>query len=328
MKMISSKSGLAAAALAAAVSATFALEVRAQDFPAKPITVIVPFPAGGSTDITLRAIAEVAGKHLGQPVLIDNKAGGSGTVGPATMAASAKPDGYTIAQMPITVFRMPLMQQTTWDPGKDFTYIIHLTGYTFGVTTSAEGPFKTWKDVVEYAKANPGKVTYATPGAGGSPHIGMEQIAARDGIKLTQVPFKGGAETNAAVLGQHTMLQADSSGWKPLVDSGRVRLLMIWTAERSPNYPNAPTLKELGYPFVFDSPFGLAGPKGMDPKVVKILHDAFKKAIDDPQVKATLAKYDMVVNYKNTEDYVKSVNEVTEAERKVVESLGLARKTN
>jgi len=328
MKMISSKSGLAAAALAAAVSTTFALEVRAQDFPAKPITVIVPFPAGGSTDITLRAIAEVAGKHLGQPVLIDNKAGGSGTVGPATMAASAKPDGYTIAQMPITVFRMPLMQQTTWDPGKDFTYIIHLTGYTFGVTTSAEGPFKTWKDVVEYAKANPGKVTYATPGAGGSPHIGMEQIAARDGIKLTQVPFKGGAETNAAVLGQHTMLQADSSGWKPLVDSGRIRLLMIWTAERSPNYPNAPTLKELGYPFVFDSPFGLAGPKGMDPKVVKILHDAFKKAIDDPQVKATLAKYDMVVNYKNTEDYVKSVNEVTEAERKVVESLGLARKTN
>ena len=79
------------------------------------------------------------------------------------MAASAKPDGYTIAQMPITVFRMPLMQQTPWDPDKDFTYIIHLTGYTFGVTTSAEGPFKTWKDVVDYAKANPGKVTYATP---------------------------------------------------------------------------------------------------------------------------------------------------------------------
>jgi tripartite-type tricarboxylate transporter receptor subunit TctC len=330
MKIIYSKSGLAAAALAVAVSATllFALEVRAQDFPIKPITVIVPFPAGGSTDITLRAIAEVAGKHLGQPVLIDNKSGGSGTVGPATMAASAKPDGYTIAQMPITVFRMPLMQQTTWDPGKDFTYIIHLTGYTFGVTTSAEGPFKTWKDVVDYAKANPGKVTYATPGAGGSLHIGMEQITAKEGIKLTMVPFKGGAETNAAVLGQHTMLQADSTGWKPLVDAGKLRLLMLWTAERSPNYPNTPTLKELGFPFVFDSPFGLAGPKGMDPKVVKILHDAFKKAIDDPAVKATLAKYDMVVNYKNTEDYVKSVKEVTEAERKVVESLGLAKKTN
>src|SRR5262245_8568706 len=116
MKIIHRRCGFAASALAAAVSATilFAGAVRAQEFPIKPITVIVPFPAGGSTDITLRAIAEVAGKHLGQPVLIDNKAGGSGTVGPATMAVSARPDGYTIAQMPITVFRMPLMQQTTW----------------------------------------------------------------------------------------------------------------------------------------------------------------------------------------------------------------------
>jgi tripartite-type tricarboxylate transporter receptor subunit TctC len=315
-------------ALAVATTALFSAEARAQDYPTKPVTLIVPWPAGGSTDIAMRAIAESASKHLGQPITIDNKAGGGGTVGPATMAASAKPDGYTIAQLPITVFRMPLMQQTPWDPAKDFSYIIHLTGYTFGVTTSAEGPFKTWKDVVDYAKANPGKVTYATPGAGTSLHIGMEQIAAKEGIKLTMVPFKGGAETNAAVLGQHTMLQADSTGWKPLVDAGKLRLLMVWTGKRSPNYPDAPTLQELGYPFVFDSPFGLAGPKGMDPKIVAKLHDAFKKAIDDPAVQATLAKYDMVVNYKNTADYVKAVQEVTDNERKVVESLGLARKTN
>ena len=150
------------------------------------------------------------------------------------MAASAKPDGYTIAQIPITVFRLPLMQEVSWDAGKDFTYIVHLTGYTFGVTTSAEGPFKKWQDVVDYAKANPGKVTYATPGAGTSLHIGMEQIAGLAGIKLTQVPFKGGAETNAAVLGQHTMLQADSTGWRPLVDAGKLRLLMVWTSARSP----------------------------------------------------------------------------------------------
>jgi tripartite-type tricarboxylate transporter receptor subunit TctC len=303
-------------------------ELRAQEFPAKPVNLIVPWPAGGSTDIVMRAMAESAAKHLGQPITIENKAGGSGTVGPATMAASARPDGYTIAQMPITVFRMPLMQQTPWDAEKDFTYIIHLTGYTFGVTASAEGPFKTWKDVVEYARANPGKVTYAVPGAGTSLHIGMEQIAAKEGIKLTMVPFKGGAETNAAVLGQHTMLQADSTGWKPLVDAGKLRLLMVWTENRSPNYPDAPTLKELGFPFVFDSPFGIAGPKGMDPKIVAKLHDAFKKALDDPSVQATLAKYDMVVNYKNSADYVKAVKEVTETERKVVDNLGLAKKTN
>lgn len=298
----------------------------AQDYPVKPITLIVPWPAGGSTDISMRSIADAASKHLGQPIIIENKGGGGGTVGPATMAAAAKPDGYTISQIPITVFRLPLMQQVSWDPAKDFSYIIHLTGYTFGITTNADSQFKTWADVVDYAKKNPGKVTYATPGAGTSLHIGMEQISALAGIKMTQVPFKGGAETNAAVLGNHTMLQADSTGWRPLVDAGKLRLLMVWTGTRSPNFPNAPTLKENGYPMVYDSPFGIAGPKGMDPKIVAKLHDAFKKAIEEPAVVATLAKFDMVSNYKNTADYVKFVDEVTNSERKVLESIGLAKK--
>ena len=311
---------LAAAAFAGVGAAA------AQDYPSKPITLIVPWPAGGSTDITMRAMAEAASKHLGQPVVVDNKAGGSGTVGPATMAATAKPDGYTIAQVPITVFRLPLMQKTTWDPLKDFTYIVHLTGYTFGVTTNAKSEFKSFKDVLDYAKANPGKVTYGTPGAGTSLHIGMEQIADKAGVKLTHVPFKGGAETNAAVLGVHTMLQADSTGWKPLVDSGDLLLLVLWTAERSKNWPEVPTLKELGFPFVFDSPFGIAGPKGMDPKIVAKLHDAFKKAVEDPAVQATLAKYDMVVNYKNTADYVKFVQEVIDGEKQAIERLGLLKK--
>src|SRR5215207_2866938 len=131
----------------------------------------------------------------------------------------------------------------------------------------------------------------------------MEQIAAKSGVKLTHVPFKGGAETNVAVLGGHTALQADSSGWKPLVEAGQLRLLMIWTATRSKNWPDAPTLKELGYPFVFDSPFGIAGPKGMDPMTVAKLQDAFRKAVEDPTVRETLAKYDMVVNYKGAEAY-------------------------
>lgn len=316
----------ALALLSAAILAAVAAPAAAQNFPTKPINLIVPWPAGGSTDIAMRAIAEAASKHLGQPIIVDNRAGGSGTVGPAQMAATAKPDGYTIAQIPITIFRLPLMQKTTWDAQKDFTYIAHLTGYTFGVTVRADSEFKTWADVVKFAKANPGKVTYATPGAGTSLHIGMEQIAAREGIKVTQVPFKGGAETNAAVLGGHTMLQVESSGWKALVDAGKLRLLMIWTAKPSANYPGVPTLQQLGYPFVFDSPFGIAGPKGMDPKIVATINDAFKKAVDDPAVQATLAKYDMVVNYKNTADYVKFVKEVIDAESKVVEMLGLKKK--
>ena len=298
----------------------------AQAYPAKPVTMVVPWPAGGSTDIVMRAISEAAAKHLGQPIVIDNKPGASGTLGPAVVAATAKPDGYTLAQIPITVMRLPLMQKVTWDARKDFTYVVHLTGYTFGITAKADGPFKTWQDVVAFAKENPGKVTYATPGTGTSLHIGMEQIAARAGIQMTHVPFKGGAETNAAVLGGHTSLQADSTGWKPLVEGGQLRLLAIWTGERSKVWPDTPTLKELGYPFVFDSPFGIAGPKGMDAEVVKKLHDAFKKALEEPAVIAMMAKYDMVPRYLDTEAYRKAVEEVISSEQAALEKIGLAKK--
>lgn len=315
-------------AVAVIMLAAISVGAHAQHYPSKPITLIVPWPAGGPTDIVLRAIAEVASKDLGQPIIVDNKAGGGGTVGPATMAAAAKPDGYTISQIPIPVLRLPLMQDVSWDPSKDFTYILNLTGYTFGVTTNSESRFKTWNDVVSFAKANPGKVTYGTPGSGTSLHIGMEQVASLAGIKLTQVPFKGTAESSAAVLGDHVMLQVDASGWKPLVEAGKLRLLMVWTEKRSPSFPDVPTLKELGYPLVIDSPWGIAGPKEMDPKVVARLHDAFKKAIENPAVVATLARYDMVVNYKNTEEYRKFVADSIASERKAVDALGLAKKAN
>ncbi len=317
---------VAAALVAAALASFVASTAFAQTYPEKPVTLIVPWPAGGSTDIAMRTIAEAAAKHLGQPIVIDNKPGASGTLGPAVMAANGKPDGYTIAQMPITVMRLPLMQKTTWDAAKDFTYIAHLTGYTFGITTKSDNQFKSWADVVAFAKANPGKVTYATPGAGTSLHIGMEQIAAKAGIQLTHVPFKGGPETNAAVLGGHTTLQADSTGWKPLVDGGQLRLLAIWTAERSKNWPDAPTLKELGYPFVFDSPFGVAGPKGMAPAVVEKLHDAFRKAIEDKSVVEAMARYDMVPRYLDTAGYRKFVAEIIDSEKAALEKIGLAKK--
>jgi tripartite-type tricarboxylate transporter receptor subunit TctC len=298
----------------------------AQTYPVKPVTMVVPWPAGGSTDIVMRAISEAAAKHLGQTIVIDNKPGASGTLGPAVLAATAKPDGYTLAQIPITVMRLPLMQKVTWDPRKDFTFILQLTGYTFGITAKADGPYQSWRDLVAFAKDNPGKVTYATPGTGTSLHIGMEQIAAKAGIQLTHVPFKGGAETNAAVLGGHTTLQADSTGWKPLVEGGQLKLLAIWTAERSKNWPQTPTLQELGYPFVFDSPFGIAGPKGMDAEVVRKVHDAFKKALEEPALIETMAKYDMVPRYLDTEGYRKAIEEVIAGEQAALEKIGLTKK--
>jgi tripartite-type tricarboxylate transporter receptor subunit TctC len=317
---------LLAAFGAAAAWATLGLPAVAQEYPTKPVTLIIPWTAGGPTDVAMRAIADSAAKHLGQPIIVENKAGGGGALGPATMAATAKSDGYTISQIPIGVYRLPLMQDATWDPLKDFTYIIHLTGYVFATFASEQSGFKTWKDVVEFAKANPGKVTYATPGAGTSLHIGMEQMAAKEGIKLTHVPFKGASEVNVAVAGGHTLLGASGTSGKPLADAGKLRYLTIWTANRVKLFPDVPTLKEAGLPFVFDSPFGLAGPKGMDPKVVARIHDAFKKALEDPHVLAAFDKFEMVPNYMNSADYTKFVQDFMVSEKKALTDIGLAKK--
>jgi tripartite-type tricarboxylate transporter receptor subunit TctC len=298
----------------------------AQEFPARPVTLVVPWPAGGPTDVAVRAVADGAQKHLGQPIVIDNKGGGGGTVGIAMMAANAKPDGYTIGQIPVTVFRLPLMQKTTWTH-EDLTYIIHLTGYVFGIYSSAAAPFKDWKELVAYAKANPGKITYGTPGAGTSLHLGVEQIAEKAGIKLTHVPFKGTAEVIAAIAGGHVMIGAGSIGAaRPLVEADKARYINIWTAEPRKAFPGVPTLVELGYDLVVESPWGIAGPKGMDAKVVAKLHDAFKKAIEDKHVLEALDKYEMKPFYKNTADYAAAVKEQVKIEQALIDRLGMGKK--
>jgi tripartite-type tricarboxylate transporter receptor subunit TctC len=320
---------LSAALVAAGLLGWLAPAASAQEagaFPTKPISLIVPFQAGVSADLLFRGIAEAASKHLGQPVIVDNKPGGSATLGPATMAGSAKPDGYTVAQIAIPVFRVPYMQKATFDPVKDFTYIILLGGYSLGAVVKADGPFKKWQDVIDFAKANPGKFTYATIGPATTNAIAMELMARQSGVQFTHIPTKGGGESIAAVLGGHIMCMVESPGWAPMVASGDFRLLMMLNGERSKKWPDAPILKELGYTYEFDSPFGLAGPKGMDPAIVKKLHDAFKKAYDDPKVAELYDKFDFTRRYMSTADYQAFVPKHAAEEKAALEKLGLAKK--
>jgi len=296
-----------------------------QGYPERPITLIVPYSAGGGTDIAMRNLADVLGKQLGTRVIVENKTGAGGTIGPASLA-NARPDGYTISQMPITVLRYPHMQKVTWDVFKDFSWIVGVTGYTFGVVVRADSPWKTWKEFIAYAKANPEKVTYGTPGLGTSLHMTMEELGLKEGIKWTHVPFKGNADTTAALMGGHITAVADSSGWGEYVQSGRFRLLVTWGAERTKRWPDVPTLKELGYNIVSNSPYGLAGPKGMDPKHVKILHDAVKKAIEDPGYQKTLERLDQENFYLSTEEYVRRVKTWYDEEKVNVERVGLSLK--
>lgn len=320
------KRGLFLMMVVSIIGGAFAVSVTAADFPTRPVTLICPFAAGTATDIFLRVLAETTGKYLGQPVVVENKPGGAGTLGPATMAATAKPDGYTIAPMLVTIFRYPHMMKVTFDPLKDFTYILNVSGYTFGVVVKGNAPWKTFNEFVAYAKANPGKVTYSHPGTGGTTHITMETFALKHGIKWIHVPTKGSSESIPAVLGGHVTAGADAPMWAPMVDSGELRLLVTWGEKRTKNWPNVPTLKELGYNVVSNSPWGLAGPKGMDPKVVKILHDAFKKGMEDPAFLKILDKYNMEPLYKNTEDYLKLVHQLAQEEKENIERLGLTKK--
>ena len=310
---------LAVATLAVSSAASWA-----QTFPVRPIKLVIAFPAGGPTDITMRQLAENASKILGQPVIIDNKPGAGGTL-PAQALQTAQPDGYTLAQMPLGVFRLPYTTKINWDPVKDINYVINVTGYAFGIVVPADSPFKTWADFVAYAKANPGKLTYGSTGTFTSPHLTTELIAQKAGIQLQHVPYKGSADLMLATVSGQLMAAADSTGFAPQVEAGKLRVLNTWGDKRLAKFPDAPTLKELGYDTVQNSPFGIGAPKGTPPEVVQKVHDAFKKAMEEPSYVAALGRYDMLPNYMSSADYTKFAQDTFGREKALIEKLGLAK---
>jgi tripartite-type tricarboxylate transporter receptor subunit TctC len=306
----------ATAALAAIVAMSLGATgaAQAQAFPVKPVTMLVPWSAGGSTDIVMRALAEATAKHLGQQVIVENRPGAGGTLGAAALV-QARPDGYTISQIPISVFRVPHMNKTPFDPMTDITFVLGVSGYTFGVVVRNDAPWRTLQEFLAFAKANPDKIAYGTPGALTSLHITMEEIAFRQGIKWTHVPYKGASDNMAALLGGHVNASADATGWGPFVDAGKARLLATWGPTRTKRWSNVPTLKELGTDIVSNSPYGLGAPKGTDPRVVKALHDAFRRGMEDPIHLSALEKYDQDLWYLSSEDYTKYARDTFEAEK-------------
>ena len=303
--------------LAAATLAVSSAAAWAQTFPVRPIKLVIAFPAGGPTDITMRQLAENASKILGQPVIIDNKPGAGGTL-PAQALQTAQPDGYTLAQMPLGVFRLPYTTKINWDPVKDINYVINVTGYAFGIVVPADSPFKTWADFVAYAKANPGKLTYGSTGTFTSPHLTTELIAQKAGIQLQHVPYKGSADLMLATVSGQLMAAADSTGFAPQVEAGKLRVLNTWGDKRLAKFPDAPTLKELGYDTVQNSPFGIGAPKGTPPEVVQKVHDAFKKAMEEPSYVAALGRYDMLPNYMSSADYTKFAQDTFGREKALI----------
>jgi tripartite-type tricarboxylate transporter receptor subunit TctC len=314
------------AAASAALLSSFGGAYAQQAFPNRPITLIVPWPAGGSTDRHLRTLADLAGRHLGQNVIVQNQPGAGGTLGPGNMALNAKPDGYTIAQFPMGMLRIPHMQKQQWHPINDFSFILGVSGYTFGFTVRADSPHKTFNDYVEAARKQPGKVDYGSTGVGTSPHLLLEEVAGNAKVQFVHVPFKGNADLQQALLGGHVMAQSDATGWDKFVDAGQMRLLVTFGDKRTKRWPTVPTAHELGYGVVSTSPYGLVGPKGMDPAVVKTLHDAFKKAMDDPKHLELLDQLNQELWYRTGEDYAQWARDQFVKDKALIERLGLAAK--
>ncbi len=316
---------LAGALIAAGMSSAYAMSEAAKAFPDKPITIVIGYTAGGSTDIPFRVLAENLSGILKKPVIIENKPGAGGVL-PAMQLHNKKPDGYTLAQTPTPVFRLPYISKIDWDPATDLTYVIGLAGYSFGLVVPADSPIKSMKEYIDYAKQNPEKLTYGTPGIMTTLHITMEAIARDAGIKLVHVPYKGNAESLKAIIGGFVMSVADTPAWAPYVENGKLRLLSTWGEKRSKKFPDAPTLKESGIDRVQLSPFGLALPKGTDPDIVKKLHDSLKLAMEKPNFREALEKYDMEPLYMSTEQYTEFAKKTTADEGKVLEALGFQKK--
>jgi len=208
---------------------------------------------------------------------------------------------------------------------KDISYVLNVTGYAFGLVVPADSALKTWTHYVGWAKANPGKLTFGSTGTLTSPHLTMELIAQKLGLQLLHVPYKGSADLMQALMGGHIMSAADSTGFAPLVESGKLRVLNTWGAERLTKFPEAPTLKELGLDLVQNSPFGIGAPRGTPADVVKRLHDAFKQVLEQDAYKAALARYDMVPMYMSSATYSKFAAETFAQEKALVDKLGLAK---
>ncbi len=260
-----------------------------QDFPTKPITVYCGFSAGATTDLSARGLAEEGQKILGVPVVVENKPGGGATVA-ATLLASKSPDGYTLAVISSSALdTRHMMLNVTYDPIKDFTYILAYARYIGGICVKADSPYKTIKDLLEAARKKPGELSYSSSGTGATQQLAVEFLAKQAGVKFKHVPFKGGAPASTALIGGHVDFTAGAGIHRTYVKQGVFRMLALTIAhERDPEFPDVPTLKDLGYKDVPPAIYVLLAPQGLPDPIFKKLESGFRQAAQSPGFKKLL----------------------------------------
>ena len=316
--------------MALAASPLWAVQngVAAEDkFPSKPIKVLVGFPAGGAIDLIMRAVALEASKKLGQSLMIENRSGASGALAYNALKI-ASPDGYTIAPVTITAFRAPAIEDVSFDPLQDFQYLAGITDIPFAVVVKEDSPFKTWKDLLAWGRANPSQMMYgAAAGLGNTSHLFVEEVAAKENLKWTPIPFRGTTDCIQALLGGQIVFTVDTiAGTAALVKGGKLRILAVATDARLPSWPQIPTMRELGSSISVNNLWGIAGPKGLDSQVASTLEAAFKFAMEQPSVIAMLQGVEQKPLFVDAKTFKAFAERSVKEQKEVLTKYGFAKK--
>jgi tripartite-type tricarboxylate transporter receptor subunit TctC len=300
---------------------------QAQSYPNRPITLIIPIPAGGGGDVNARLLIEELGKILGVQIVAVNKPGAADTLG-TNATAKSKNDGYTIGysgSAALLAARVMNPDNVHYDSLKDFDHLALHVYFPLALAVQASSPWKTFGELVDYAKKNPGKIRVSTIGVGGMSHLNVELIQSLAGVQLNHIPFKGGEAVTAALLGGHVEASADAIGkFMPHVEAGKLRVLVL--SRKFSLAPNVPTMKELGYKEdLFSSWFSLTAPAGIPEEAKKVLIPAIEKSINHPAVKTKIENRGYIVDYKSPAELRKIIADDYETIRALAVRLGLAK---
>ncbi|MGV3742607.1 MAG: tripartite tricarboxylate transporter substrate binding protein [Burkholderiaceae bacterium] len=318
---------LGAAAAAAAAGAVLPVDSIAGQahYPSRPLTFICPWPTGGTADAAMRVLTRLLAQEMKQIVHFKNVAGASGMLGVHAIA-TARPDGYTIGQIPISITRFALLNQLTHDPRRDFTYLARTSGQTFGIVVNAESEYRTLEQLLSAARARPGRLSYATAGTAGATHIGMEKLMRSAQARMQHVPYKDGAPALADLLGGQVDALADSSSWVDDVKRGRLRLLASWGERRLKAFPDVPTLVESGFNIVIEAPNGIGAPAGIAPHVSRRLREALRSTVLSEEFSSACDRLHAPVMYQDADAYRDYVLAQYEHDERLIEELNLKEK--
>lgn len=308
------------AVLMAVLLVGWSVPAPAAEFPTKEIQIIVPWAAGGATDLIFRAMGATAAKYLQKAVVVVNRPGGGGAVG-FTDAMKARPDGYTLVTAVTPLCILPHQTATAFTY-RDFDPILNVVSDPSMFLVQADAPWKTTPEFVDAARKNPGSITVGNSGAGGGVHLVALAFEKAAGIQLNHIPFSGGGPSVTALMGGHVnAVSVSPPEGVAQIKAGQLRIIALFAAQRLAMFPDVPTVKEQGIDFSMGMWRGLAAPKGTPPEVTRVLHDAFKKTMDDPEFQARAKEMSVILSYLGPKDFAALMARDDEFLGKLIKSL-------